>query len=120
MPPMEGPRTQRTRGIPSDFNRPWEAVATSSNVRVGNPGPKDLPLRGSRDEGPVEPKQLPSEFTQMTWKRSVLMDLSGPSISSHQPGVGSSPLEAAWAEGERPVNINSTLSLAAFSLPQDS
>lgn len=77
-------------------------------------------MRGSTDAGPVEPWQLPSEFTQMTWNLWVSMALPGPNISSHQPVEGSSPLDAAWAEGERPVNNSNTLSLAASSRPQDS
>ena len=47
------------------------------------------------EAGPVEPWQLPSEFTQMTKKRSVSMACPGPTISSHQPGVGSSADERA-------------------------
>jgi len=43
---------------------------------------------------------------------------SGPTISSHQPGAGSSREEVAWAEGDRPVKIRTALSRAAFSLPQ--
>ncbi len=34
----------------------------------------------------------------------------GPTISSHQPGVGSSALEAACADGDRPVKISTALS----------
>lgn len=55
------------------------------------------------DAGPVEPKQLPSEFTQTTKSRSVSSALPGPIIGSHQPGRGSAADDAAWAEGERPV-----------------
>ncbi|GIK33648.1 MAG: hypothetical protein AMXMBFR45_16180 [Gammaproteobacteria bacterium] len=66
----------------------------------------------------MEPKQLPSEFTQMTWKRRVSIGREGPIISSHQPGVGSAAEDAACAEGERPVKISTALSRAALSSPQ--
>jgi len=75
-------------------------------------------VAGSGDAGPVEPKQLPSEFTQMTWKRRVSIGREGPTISSHQPGAGSAGEDAAWAEGERPVKISTALSRAALSRPQ--
>jgi len=49
---------------------------------------------------------------------SVSIGLPGPSISSHQPGSGSSSLEAACALGESPVRISTALSRAAESVPQ--
>src|SRR6185436_6758918 len=39
-------------------------------------------------------------------------------ISSHQPGVGSSGLDAACAEGDIPVKMRIALSRDWFSLPQ--
>ena len=47
------------------------------------------------EAGPVEPKQLPSGLTQMTWKISVSMGLPGPIMNSHQPGVGPCTDDAA-------------------------
>ena len=55
--------------------------------------------------GLVEPKQLPSEFTQMTKNSFVLIGLLGPTISSHQPVEGSSLDEHTCAEGDNPVRI---------------
>jgi len=70
------------------------------------------------EAAPVDPKQLPSEFTQMTKKRRVSSGRDGPTISSHQPGAGSRTDEAAWAEGESPVKMSTALSRSAFSSPQ--
>jgi hypothetical protein len=75
-------------------------------------------VRGSIDAGPVEPKQLPSELTQTTKKRRVSIGRPGPMMSSHQPGVGSFGLDAACAEGERPVKIRTALSRFGPSVPQ--
>ena len=72
---------------------------------------------GSTDAGPVDPLQLPSEFTQMTNQRFVSMCLPGPSMSSHQPGDGSSAFAAACASGDSPVRIRIALSRAALSVP---
>ena len=69
------------------------------------------------EAGPVEPWQLPSEFTHTTWKRFVSMAWPGPIISSHQPGVGSSADERAWAPGESPVRMSTALSFAGESAP---
>ena len=59
--------------------------------------------------GPLEPKQLPREFMQMTKYLLVSIGLFGPTISSHQPVEGSSFDEQAWAEGDNPVKINMQL-----------
>ena len=53
----------------------------------------------------------------MTKKRRVSIGRPGPTISSHQPGAGSSGDEAAWADGESPVKINTALSPARFGFP---
>ena len=71
---------------------------------------------GSIDAGPVEPKQLPREFTQITKYRLVSIGLSGPSMSSHHPVPGSSGEEAAWAEGDSPVKIRTALSRSRRSV----
>ncbi len=72
------------------------------------------------DAGLEEPKGLPSEFTQTTKYRPVSSGLPSPIMVSHQPGRGSLGEDAAWAVGERPVNISSVLSRASFSRPQHS
>ena len=67
----------------------------------------------------VDPKlSFKSEFTQTTNQRLVSMARPGPSMSSHQPGVGSASLEAACADGDSPVTISSALSHLALSSPQ--
>ena len=76
------------------------------------------PVAGSIEAGLLEPKGLPSELTQTTKNRSVSSALPGPTMRSHQPSDGSSGEEAAWAEGERPVNSSTALSRRAFSRPQ--
>ena len=65
----------------------------------GRSGGSARPCAGSTEAAPVEPWQLPSEFTQITWKRSVSMAWPGPTISSHQPGEGSSADEARVRPG---------------------
>ena len=52
---------------------------------------------------------MPSVFAQITNQRFVSMYLPGPIISSHQPGEGSSALDAACALGERPVRMKIAL-----------
>ena len=52
--------------------------------------PQGLPVAGSIDCGPVEPKQLPRLFTPMTKKRSVSSGLPGPIMLSHQPTLSGS------------------------------
>ena len=66
----------------------------------------------------MDPKQLPSELMQMTKKRRVSIGRDGPTISSHQPGDGSSGEDVAWADGDMPVKIRMALSRAALSWPQ--
>ena len=75
-------------------------------------------MAGLVDAGPVEPLQLPSEFTQTTNQRSVSIGLPGPTIHSHQPGAGLPALAAAWASGDRPVTIRIALPRWASSVPQ--
>src|SRR4249919_1813902 len=76
------------------------------------------PVAGLIEAGPVDPLQLPSEFTQITNQRSLSIGLPGPTIGSHQPASGFAPLAAACASGERPVTIRIALSRAALSSPQ--
>src|SRR5579871_2543856 len=90
----------------------------SSSARSGNVNLYTFPVTGSTDAGPVEPLQLPSELAQITNQRFVSIGLPGPSISSHQPGEGSSAFDAACAPGERPVRTKIALSRAALSVPQ--
>ena len=79
---------------------------------------KGLPVAGSGDAGPVDPKQLPSELIQITKKRRVSIGRDGPTTSSHQPGDGSSGEDVAWADGDMPVKMRMALSRAVFSSPQ--
>jgi hypothetical protein len=62
--------------------------------------------------------QLPSVFTQITNQRSVSIALPGPTMSSHQPGEGSSAFDAACALGESPVRMTIALPRAASISPQ--
>src|SRR2546430_1619707 len=72
------------------------------------------------EAGPVDPKQLPSELTQMTKKRSESMARPGPTIPCHHPLLGSAGEEAAGAGGEGPGNSSSALWRAALGGPQGS
>jgi hypothetical protein len=75
-------------------------------------------VRGSIEAGPVVPKQLPMELTQMTNQRRVSIGRPGPTISSHQPGEVSSGEDAACADGDSPVNSSTALPWRASSSPQ--
>ena len=79
--------------------------------------PYGLPVAGSQEEGPVEPKQPPRELTHTTKKRSVSMGLPGPTMYSHQPAVSSASLEAAWAVGDSPVKTRMALSWLRDRVP---
>ena len=93
-------------------------LAMSAMTRSGKESRYCSPVFGLTQPGPVEPWQLPREFTQITKWRSVSMALPGPIIGSHQPSVGSSALLAAWALGDRPVSISTALERSASSSPQ--
>ena len=84
----------------------------SSMVSTGKRNRYGCPVAGSIDAGPVEPKQLPSEFTQMMNQRLLSSGRPGPIMSSHHPGAGSSCDEAACAEGDSPVKMSRPLSRA--------
>src|SRR5512147_1756474 len=118
MPPIELPIRQARRSMPSARTSSYELLATSSRVRSGNANLYTFPVSGSIEAGPVEPLQLPSVLAQITNQRLVSIGLPGPSISSHQPGVGSSALDAACALGDRPVRMKIALSRAGLSVPQ--
>ena len=68
--------------------------------------------------GPVEPKQLPREFMQITKNLLVSIGLDGPTMSSHHPVDGSSLDELACADGDSPVNIKILLEQSLESWPQ--
>src|SRR3546814_7463737 len=59
-----------------------------------------------------------SALAQITNHRLVSLGLSGPSMASHQPSLGSSALAAAWALGDSPVRIRIAFSALALSSPQ--
>src|SRR5215469_6261787 len=90
----------------------------SSTDRSGKESRYGTPVAGSTEAGPVEPKQLPSELTQMTKKRLLSIASPGPNIPSHQPSLGSSGDDAACAGGDSPVKRSSALSRAGLSVPQ--
>ena len=118
MPPIELPITQASRSMPSPRTTATEASAPSSTDNSGKSSRYSVPVSGLLDAGPVDPLQLPSEFTQSTNQRSVSIGLPGPSIASHQPGSGLPSLDAACASGDKPVTISTALSRAGFNLPQ--
>src|SRR5438045_3494492 len=70
--------------------RAW-APTQSSTVTMGKSDPHGLPVAGSIDAGPVEPKQLPRLLTPITKKRAVSIGLPGPTMLSHQPSLSDSP-----------------------------
>src|SRR6185437_1353857 len=118
MPPSEGPMTVSTRWIPSERATSYPARAMSSTERSGNVSRYGRPVAGSAEAGPVDPKQLPRELTQMTKNRSLSIARPDPTIRCHQPSRGSWGEDAACAEGESPVKSSSALSRDELSLPQ--
>ncbi|MDZ7748730.1 MAG: hypothetical protein U5K43_07695 [Halofilum sp. (in: g-proteobacteria)] len=118
MPPSDEPMTVCRWSIPSARQAERAAAAMSSTESWGKSTRYGAPVSGLIDAGPVEPKQLPSEFTQMTKKRSVSIGWPGPIMYSHQPGEGSAGDEAACAFGESPVNSSRALSPRPLSRPQ--
>ena len=94
------------------------ALAISSTERTGKPSRYILFVSGLILTGPVEPKQLPIEFTHTTKNSLVSIGLFGPTMSSHHPVEGSSLEEEAWADGERPVKISMQLEESDESFPQ--
>ena len=92
--------------------------ATSSNDNTGKDNRYNDPVLGSTEAGPVDPKQLPRELTQITKNRFVSTGKPGPIISSHQPAEESSGDEDAWADGDNPENIRIALSPSPLSVPQ--
>src|SRR3954451_5372810 len=118
MPPSDGPTTEASLRTPSDIATSCPARAMSSTVNTGKVSRYGLPVAGLIEMGEVEPNGLPSELMQITKKRRVSIGRPGPIMSSHQPGAGSSVEEAACAEGDRPVKINTALSAQNARSPQ--
>src|SRR5665213_700787 len=118
IPPSEGPITACARSMPSERSVSKPALAMSSIDKSGNASRYGASVLGLSDAGPVEPKQLPSEFTQMTKKRVVSIASPGPTMPCHQPSLVSPAEEAACAEGDKPVNSNMALSRVVLSCPQ--
>jgi hypothetical protein len=118
MPPSDGPITVSRRSIPNERIVSKPARAMSSTERSGKVRRYGLPVAGSSDAGPVEPKQLPRELTQMTKNWPVSIASSGPIMRCHQPSLGSPGEEAACADGDNPVKSNRALLRASFSVPQ--
>src|SRR5262245_13715552 len=100
IPPMDGPMTTARDLSPRLLTTSKPPRATSSSASTGNRNRYGSPVAGSTDAGPLDPKQLPRELTQMTNQRWVSIGRPGPIMSSHHPGVLSSGDEAACAEGE--------------------
>ncbi len=118
MPPSDGPTTAWSCSMPSVRAASKPARARSSTEISGKSICHARPVAGLIDDGPVEPKQLPSEFTHMTKKRSVSSVRPGPIIRSHQPSSRLRGVEAACELGERPVNSRIALLREAFRRPQ--
>ena len=107
------------RSMPSERSASKPPRAMSSTDRSGKLMRYGAPVAGLIDAGPVEPKQLPSEFTQMTNQRLVSMERPGP-IIAFPPAFARVLLATicACAGGERPVNSRMALLRSAFSSPQ--
>ncbi len=90
----------------------------SSIVTEGKSSAKGRRVRGSSEEGPVEPWQEPSTFEQTTKNRSVSSASPGPMNSSHHPGSGASGLLRACDPGVSPVWRRIALSRASLRAPQ--
>ena len=92
-------------------------LATSSSDKIGKEVLYLSPVNGLIEFGPVDPKQLPRELTQIIKNLSVSRGNPDPIISSHQPLVESSDDDDAWAEGDKPVNIRIAFSPLFFNSP---
>src|SRR5215212_10451597 len=64
----------------------------SPTVTSGKREPYDWPVAGSIEAGPVEPRQLPITFEQITKYLLVSNALPGPIIPSHQPSPPRGPI----------------------------
>ena len=104
--------------MPSPRTTSKAALAPSSTDSSGKSRRYSAPVSGFTEAGPVEPLQLPSEFTHTTNQRSVSIGLPGPSIGSHQPSAGLPGVRAACASGDSPVTISTALSRRSFNVPQ--
>ena len=109
----------------------------SPTVTSGNREPYGRPVAGSIEAGPVEPRQLPMTFEQMTKYLRVSNALPGPIMPSHQPrpprgtipfssapmpstalGASASLLQpAAWASPERAWQARIALPPSGASSP---
>ena len=81
--------------------------------------PYGAPSSGCGDAGPVEPWQPPSTLAHTTNQRSVSMGMPGPTMPSHQPGVGwpscAGPL--AWLSPVQAWHSSTALDASAASVP---
>lgn len=87
--------------------------------RSGKVGRYALPVSGFGEAGPVDPLQLPREFTHITCHIFVSIHLPGLIIPFHHPSAKSVKLLAAYALGERLVRII-TLRRVGFGVPRNS
>lgn len=94
------------------------ARTMSSMVRIGKRVAYRSPSDGSREDGPVLPKQPPITFVHITKYLSVSSGAPGPMNFSHQPGFGFSLVLCAWLEADRPVWRSIALLRSALSVPQ--
>src|SRR5687768_17029713 len=93
----------------------------SPTVTSGNDEPYGRPLAGSIEAGPVEPRQLPMMFEQMTKYLRVSNALPGPIIPSHQPSPprGRIPFSSAPTPSTALGAFGSALQPAACASPDN-
>src|SRR5712691_4899176 len=95
IPPSDPPLARKTRSMPSAVRNARCARTMSDTVMTGKSVAYGRRVRGSTLFGPVEPRQLPMRFVQITKYRSVSNALVGPIIPSHQPR----PSGLGWWDG---------------------
>ena len=119
MPPMEPPTTASSRSMPRWSSSSAWASTMSATVMIGKCVPYGRPVRGSTDEGPVDPLQPPMTFEEMTKYFSVSSALPGPMSMSHQPGRLSSGecRPATCASPDSACSTSTALSARGESVP---
>ena len=115
IPPIEPPTTACQQSTPRwSASLAW-ARTMSRMVSTGKREAYGRPSAGCGDAGPVEPWQPPRTLAHTTNQRSVSIARPGPTIPSHQPGVGC-PRPAGPVTWLSPVQAwHSRMALAACS-----